>query len=464
MITVKRMSVDHFETGVSPHEFHSLYVCLYLVVPSTTDYLVYTAAIKKTIIDTFSAHLQQFNTDWCTAENFDGWYADRFDEFRHFFLKFNNAHTHSDDTFIIQTGLSSALPCAQAWPRLRQQLATLLEEWKLSLVDESLATTTLTYTLVYKSNIGAEHLLLREIDPEVFELAKPLFENEKFDSPARAQAIASYQNKEGAIVLCRVPQIIDPDPCTIYVVLCTLGTENSLFINQFYLDGKIMSLDKYNHKAFFQWKQIKDEPFRQFDLNVSSLADTTTNLLQSVASRHGNRAIKKTIERTATGMTYILVPFIAYKRLALSMEIQLKNIELLAGASPQAFSNDIYLYYQRRTAAQLDDCRLSLQKAEIIVEQTGSAIHLVEAQQSKDSNERAVKLQLELGVIGAALAFIQVFDNETATGLLRRFRFVPAHLLSNESMSWMIVFGTRLLFTAMLVIVILMVYRLVRRR
>jgi len=362
----------------------------------------------------------------------------------------------AEDTIAIHLGISSSLPAGEAWGNMKNFLSTLLKPWKEFCEANIDGTPIIGYSITYKSNIRLGDKTFGSINKAALTHINPLFH---YSTPT---VLAQHCTENGLIFLTDVPSGKAFDSCLIYVAVEYLGKPGELVKEYiFNQSGRFNYFDVFVHKSAYQRSQLQDKNFKQFQLITDQLKADTEKLFAAVGKIGTKQPDGREISNVADRMTDLMIPYVNYKQLLLSLQIQRKNFEILYHPGKGKSDNSIldYLYYM---LTQFEDGgQLILSRVEIIIDQSKSAISLIEAQQTKLSTEQTADIQVRLGILGAILALIQLLDEKSIIGILKTL-FLPESTVAN-TLNWYVILISKTIIIGAMILCIYLFYILRKR-
>lgn len=354
----------------------------------------------------------------------------------------------ANDTFSVQFGLSATGSLQSAWASMNQFYTGLLQDWlSQEIVNANPEVRFLGYSLLYKATILEEHLYKQPSD-DIIQLCQPIF-----NAPESTNYnLADHKFNNGKVSLLQVGK--DPvfPPYSVYLALNVAITKSKMITDYFFQNNKqFLMIDAIVFKGDFQWRQLKGKKYAKLDGALDSLQKDAVELLKSVEFSVNNNQLEKVAGKYAS----ILIPYADFKELELSLLKQVKNMSFKT-ASDQNYTgatNSIHNYHLDILTRKSEDSHLTLNRAELIFDQTKLAIEVSEAKQSKLSNINSGKIQLYLALFGIGLAVIQILDTDTIKGLLKAINYPQTDKSLDNYYGWHTIFLFKLLLSGLVVII-----------
>ena len=335
----------------------------------------------------------------------------------------------------------------ESWKKMRRLLKYFLKE--ISSIFEEMQLPVVGCTTVYLSSLqhslsgSAKPLLCREMLNE----AIPVF------GSSRSVNLAGHQTAEGQLWLVQRPGDIGLLSNAVYVGLYPPEKRDAFYAGYFELSrGKVNFFDIYVHKAAYQWFQIKSQTFIDFDQNVKALAADTRVILNNIqVFRLGDT--QNSIEAIAVRMGQIMGQYAEYARAGLSVKFQKRNFEILYDPDKilPVRKNEIWDFHHATICDQSDGFELLLHRCDIIIDQTKTAVSLIEASQAKLSAERTGYLQVYVGIVAIALAYLQLFSNAMALDVLQSLHLAATKATLQNTSPWAILMARIIIFIFLLI-------------
>jgi len=387
-------------------------------------------------------------------------YIERVEGFEHFFLLHHQQLLGATDTEVVELGVSSSLTLSEnAWHNLTIFFRELLSQWKdFFALNEKKNLNFIGFSQIYKCNARDGQAKIK-IDQSLLNQMQSVFSSTVQQFYNLERVISS----SGSIFLTQVPRGPGLNSHLIYAVATDASGHDDFFRYHFYSNSyQYLTTDAYVHKAAYQYWQIKEPSFTDLNEKLTTLSKESVSLFHAVGKAHLSLD-SRPIDNVADRLTTIVPYFVNYKDLEISIHKQHENLEIKTQNDQLFFSqpNGILNYHLNTIKRQLDDCQITLQRWEMIIDHVNTAIQLLDAQQSKAINYKLSRSQIYWGIIGASLAFVQVFDNEVTEGFLKLFH---VYEVNYQNLFWLIVFGTKLMVGLILLIIVLMINRLFRKR
>ncbi|WEK34579.1 MAG: hypothetical protein P0Y53_18995 [Candidatus Pseudobacter hemicellulosilyticus] len=346
-------------------------------------------------------------------------------EFRYFFTELQEPVQYLEDTVLLQIGVSSILPPADGWTAARKLLADILDSCQ-KLLFKLPGVQWLGNSIIYKSNYNKPLTAAVTIQQDITALLQPL------QGTANATLNLVREEEDGLACMVKILNRTGMEPSIIYLVLGRYGQADQLLYRDFYAPGALYTVaDRFVYKSTYQWLQLKDQTFDEFEALLTRLGDRTRQVLDDFSGK--GKVPANALRTIALDLSAIMSRYQLYKRLQLSLEKQHKNMQFQYDNSRSwQQENRIFQYLAHRLSQQVDDGRLTMERAAIIIEQTNMVIGLVEAQESKVANDRSDRNNFLIAFVALLLTFVQLFDNEAATGLLQTLQLLPQELTPDD--------------------------------
>jgi hypothetical protein len=217
-----------------------------------------------------------------------GLYCRYIGDFEFFYLKRFSRISGSEDTVVLQVGISCKNVVVTAWSAMREFLRVMTVEWMTrmaALLKPSL--TIIGSTTVYSA-------VASTLAPDLLLLAAPVTGTGQGQSFEAAQA-----NSLHLIQSFPFNQHLSEN---IYVVLAEKGHIDETIQNHFFLDNRqMLMVDAYVHKATFQWRQLNDELYQRTEQELKLLQKDMIYLLHLSGKKKKRKRSPRIFSRSQIG-------------------------------------------------------------------------------------------------------------------------------------------------------------------
>ena len=362
---------------------------------------------------------------------------------------------HNDETLLVQLGASTKLGLPDGWTFLRNLFKDILSHAPgfLSPANTSTQMGLIGHTFIYKTNSRTAIASNTSIASEVLDKLESF--SEKKESSV---VIAADYATVGSVFLTGLNRPHSDLSTLIYLVVCNPNQHNVIFAESFFENGSIFTItDMYVHKSSFQWLQLHQSDVASFEKKINELNAQSQILISKATEKRNTAQNEDVLKDLATLYNQLIIPYTELRRLEISLKIQRRNYQHYATVIKQLYNQrhiSFINFFNNRIESQHETSETMVSRFTLLLDTSKTIISLSEANESKQINDRMSHTQLYLTIIGAGIAFVQIFDNEAAVGVLKMLNIVEG-TQSVDAVSWYLKLMTKTVMAILLVLGIL---------
>jgi hypothetical protein len=322
------------------------------------------------------------------------------------------------DTTVVQLVLNDHGEPVDTWPRMREQIETLL-------ADAQLQWPVWGYTLIYQAMLAQDNIpsasqnaafdqVLHSVLSSIQCLHSPV--------PSSLPVLASSSMTGGRVYLLHIPLQHDGlEASTICVALSLSDPTNRLVREVLLGPGALLLMpDLIAHKSYHQIRQFRGNDWIDtYHSRVQLLHDTTTQLLS-----------QPRVVGTASGLITVLTN--TYDDMVgRSLKVQRLRVSLARQAENYGWwteqengNNSILHFHQRQLHMALRELELLGDEGRTVLEVVNTTIEVVRMRAERAQERHSQVLGIVLTVLGVVLAIPQLITWGVACGLLLRINLM----------------------------------------